>query len=607
MKKMMKRQLLSVLFILSMIFTTLFITSIPVFAEDIEIETIEILGVVPPVSGVLADNNFHLPKGALYVPMPPEEPYSGWHFKDGDGNFQAMLDEFVPGESYWFIAHVEIINESDEDFIHFPDTPKGTVNGIEAEATQYGSAIAGQVSLEFKVKEPVFNISVNKTDENGKTLKGATICLEHELLPGSVEPIRDCKTTDKNGKVTFELAYGTYTLLETIAPDGYVKSDKSYTLSVGINGVYITGEDGLEDDGGKYKPVTFINTEIPGPSKTPIHIYKKDENGELLEGATIGINLATPIAGKNIMKKTTNKNGRVTFYAEDIIDVFGKENEEYIISEISAPEGYKKTNDTFNIIVATGSIKMGPYKRDENPSSYKPVTFVNTKIPRSVESKIPTLIKDDHFAYMMGYPGHIFKPEGNMQRSEAVVMFSRLLSESMNIDEDYRGEYYPDIDNNAWYANQMGYMHKLGVLKDFCRDGKFRPRDPVTRAEFATLAAQFDNLSLVDKNSFTDVADDHWAIKYINSSAEKGWITGYPDKSFKPEGHITRSEVVTLVNRILERYGDKDYLEENIKNLPHSYKDLTTNHWAYLQIMEASIGHDFIKEGNTEKWTKVYD
>ena len=150
-------------------------------------------------------------------------------------------------------------------------------------------------------------------------------------------------------------------------------------------------------------------------------------------------------------------------------------------------------------------------------------------------------------------------------------------------------------------------MYSKGVLADYSRDGKFRPNEPVTRAEFATLAAHFDNLTLTGTNIFSDVSSSHWAVKYINSAAAKGWITGYPDGTFKPESNITRAEVVTLVGRMLERNADSAYLVANASTLPRKYSDLSSGHWAYLAIMEASISHDYTKDSaGDEHWTAVY-
>jgi hypothetical protein len=57
---------------------------------------------------------------------------------------------------------------------------------------------------------------------------------------------------------------------------------------------------------------------------------------------------------------------------------------------------------------------------------------------------------------------------------------------------------------------------------------------------------------------------------------------------------------------MLNRAADNAYLTANAKSLPRSYSDLTASHWAYLDIMEASTGHDFIRDADVESWTTVY-
>jgi len=334
--------------------------------------------------------------------------------------------------------------------------------------------------------------------------------------------------------------------------------------------------------------VAFTNTYTANLTTSTLTALKTDAEGVPLAGATLRLEGATEAGVPRIHDVVSNASGVATFTAEPGT---------YTLSEFAAPSGYNPTDDKYTIFIWEGGLvymDMGP---NRNPAPYEPVTFVNRPIP--------TLNMDDHFAYMQGYPDNTFGPSRNMTRAEAVVMFSRLLNESMDLDKDHRSNHYPDVPATAWYANQVGYMHSLGVLRDYSRDGRFRPNEPVTRAEFATLAAHFDNLALTSTNRFTDVANNHWAVRYINSAAEKGWILGYPDNTFRPEASITRAEVVTLVNRILNRTADEAYVRSNAASLPRSFSDIASTHWAYMAVMEASIAHDFIREGTAERWTAV--
>jgi hypothetical protein len=336
-----------------------------------------------------------------------------------------------------------------------------------------------------------------------------------------------------------------------------------------------------------YETITFVNTKTPSSATHELTVKKTDEKGNPLSGATIRIEGLAESGIPRVYDVVTNSNGEA---------VFTVENGTYDLSEYAAPTGYNAIDETYEIVVTANGvyIQNSPTHLD----SYTPVTFVNKEIPQ--------LNKNDHFAFMQGYPEGTFGPSKNMTRAEAVVMFSRLLTKNMNEATNYRNNYYPDVKSKDWFSNQVGYMQQLGVLADYSRGGNFRPNEPVTRAEFATLAAHFDNLTLTGTNNFSDVPNSHWAVKYINSAAAKGWIAGYPDGTFRPEGNITRAEVVTLVGRMLERTADSAYLTANASSLPKTYSDLTSTHWAYLAIMEASIGHDHKMVSGSENWTKVY-
>jgi hypothetical protein len=341
-----------------------------------------------------------------------------------------------------------------------------------------------------------------------------------------------------------------------------------------------------------------IEVVAPPSSDLDFKVRNVDEKGTPLAGAVISLVPQDAKDAQDMAARTYEVTTGTDGYAS-----FTVEEGDYLLSEKQAPTGYNATDEKYYIMVTPNEILIyDPATRFSNQLSsepYQTVTFVNKPIPQ--------LEKEKHFAYMQGYPEGDFRQTKNMTRAEAVVMFSRLLVESMDLTTDYfSSEYYPDIKVTDWYANQVCYMYYKGVLADYSSDGRFRPNDAVTRAEFATLAAHFDNLALTSTNTFPDVPSSHWAVKYINSAAAKGWITGYPDGTFRPEALIIRAEVVTLVNRMLERTADSAYLEANAASLPRSYWDLSTDYWAYLAIMEASMGHNYTKDAVGEHWTSFY-
>jgi hypothetical protein len=147
-------------------------------------------------------------------------------------------------------------------------------------------------------------------------------------------------------------------------------------------------------------------------------------------------------------------------------------------------------------------------------------------------------------------------------------------------------------------------MEQYGIIEGY-EDGTFRPENSITRAEFAVIASKFDKLSDTEENVFSDVDDDYWATPYILLAHSNGWINGYEDGTFRPLNSITRAEVVSIVNRMLERSCDSEFVAENAENIVN-YSDISDQHWAYLDILEASNAHLYEKNPD-EVWTELID
>jgi hypothetical protein len=208
---------------------------------------------------------------------------------------------------------------------------------------------------------------------------------------------------------------------------------------------------------------------------------------------------------------------------------------------------------------------------------------------------------DDHIWYIRGYPDGSVQPDGNITRAEVTMIFFRLMSDPAK--NDARAPAFADVPADEWYAQAVNYMAEKGIVIGD-EDGTFRPDDYITRGEFATIASRFDNLLVHEGEPvFSDVAG-HWAERFIASAAEKGWVHGYPDGTFGPDRSITRAEVVTTVNNMLHR-------EIELADIPPSgipiYTDITEAHWAYCDIIEASVAHVYDRkvEGvDAELWSE---
>jgi uncharacterized repeat protein (TIGR02543 family) len=212
------------------------------------------------------------------------------------------------------------------------------------------------------------------------------------------------------------------------------------------------------------------------------------------------------------------------------------------------------------------------------------------------EEELPLEFIGDHIRYLYGYADGTVRPDGSITRAEAAAIFHRLLA---NADKDtYVSSSFTDISGADWFYQAVAYLQSQGIVAGY-PDGSFQPNATITRAEYATMASQFDALSSTGGNNFSDVDISHWAVRYINSAASKGWVSGFEDGTFRPGEDVTRAQVVSIVNRML---GRKIALEDIPSNVP-VYQDITSAHWAYCDVIEASVTHGFTyNEAGTEIW-----
>ena len=199
----------------------------------------------------------------------------------------------------------------------------------------------------------------------------------------------------------------------------------------------------------------------------------------------------------------------------------------------------------------------------------------------------PTTLNDtDHYAYIVGYEDGTIRPNGHITRAEAATVFFRLLTDKARDANLTDRSPYPDVSAGDWYNKAIATLSRMGILSGY-EDGSFRPNATVTRAEFAAMAARFDTEAKPVDTPFTDLTGC-WAADEIAKAYGKGWVNGYGDNTFRPNGPITRAEAVTLINRVLRRLPetDKDLLPDE-----RTWPDNPETFWGYLALQEASNSH----------------
>ena len=221
----------------------------------------------------------------------------------------------------------------------------------------------------------------------------------------------------------------------------------------------------------------------------------------------------------------------------------------------------------------------------------------------TIPDDVPTgLNGDDHYAYIVGYPDKTVRPQNGITRAEVATIFFRLLTDETRNANSTKSNSYSDVAAGAWYNHAVSTLSAMGIVKGDSH-GKFNPNAPITRAEFAAIAARFDDKANTTTADFSDIAS-HWAKNEISAASNNGWITGYPDGTFRPDNKITRAEAMTLVNRVLKRLPET---EEDLHDDMIKWSDNSdVSQWFYLDVQEATNSHYYqTKENQFEKWTKL--
>ena len=293
---------------------------------------------------------------------------------------------------------------------------------------------------------------------------------------------------------------------------------------------------------------------------------------------------ATDYGGRNYFSNWTKDNTQVSTNA-----TLNNETIQKVIKEFT---GGKTYTFTANFGYSSGGGSGG----SNRPKP--PVVEIPDDVPTGLNGK-------DHYAYIIGYGNNDVRPQNNITRAEVATIFFRLLTDETREANMTKSNGYNDVKDGDWFCCAVSTLSKMGIIKGY-EDGSFKPNDPISRAEFAAIAARFDPDGDKTPAAFADVTS-HWAKDEISIAANHGWIKGYEDGSFKPDQKITRAETMTLVNRVLNRLPEaKDDLHKDMKTWVDNMDETA---WYYLAVQEATNSHYFKNKTGTkfEQWTDLRD
>ena len=300
----------------------------------------------------------------------------------------------------------------------------------------------------------------------------------------------------------------------------------------------------------------------------------------------------------------------------------------YGVKDLNGDGKVDRTDTTYtdtDALYTNESATMVP--KDSNGNTGEELTFPKPSVSYTVSSgssgshsggSRPSLNTKDHYGYIIGYPVDYYtgqpttdqtkkpvRPEGKITRAEVATIYFRMLTDESRTKFWSQSSGYSDVKTGDWFNNAVSTLSNAGIIAGY-EDGSFRPNGYITRAEFATIAARFFDVTYNGKDLFPDISG-HWAKDYINQAANKGFVNGYEDGTFKPDRNITRAEAVTLVNRTLDRHPDKSHFTKDMLVWPDN---MDQTKWYYADMQEATNSHTYQMKENSDKtkyenWTKT--
>lgn len=140
---------------------------------------------------------------------------------------------------------------------------------------------------------------------------------------------------------------------------------------------------------------------------------------------------------------------------------------------------------------------------------------------------------------------------------------------------------FSDVPDKYWARKTIGLMSLMGLFGGY-PNGTFKPDKTVNRAELSSILVKALGFLTPEasETGFKDVKQSNWASYYIKKGIEDGFVSGYPDKTFRPTRSVTRAEGVTIISRFAE-------LEEPSLIIESPFPDVPGRHWAAKSVTAA--------------------
>ena len=174
-----------------------------------------------------------------------------------------------------------------------------------------------------------------------------------------------------------------------------------------------------------------------------------------------------------------------------------------------------------------------------------------------VNGQLTKFINWDYFAAITPDRRYIFVREESLNEDKTLKYYAasngHLIQHSINgyLLQGSQAAYFNDLEGH-WAREAIMRLSELKEpLLQGIGNGMFGVSDPLTRAQLVTCLQRLMK-SPPAGPKFTDLSPSHWAYRDIGAAQQAGWISGYPDQTFRPDKPVSRAELAQLLVTVFE-------------------------------------------------------
>lgn len=194
----------------------------------------------------------------------------------------------------------------------------------------------------------------------------------------------------------------------------------------------------------------------------------------------------------------------------------------------------------------------------------------------------------DDYKFVSGYSDGTVRTEQNVTRGEFIRMLVGAATSYKPGPNNQYANVFSDVEEDAYYRDYAAYAYFYGIVSGY-EDGTFRPDDPITRAEAASMIAKAKGITPnAGEKIFKDLNPDAWYTGYAEALGREGILSGYEDGTFRPENNLTRAEAITMLVRISDGAPSEREADNLRKTADTPFKDVDRKHWAFPYVVRAA-------------------